>query len=1808
MRSSAHRLAGLGLVISGLALPVAAQEKPLPPPDRAPHLILAHNGPHAPVTALAFAPDAGTLYVGGFDKQVRRYELVKGKYVAAESIRVPIGPGNAGVVNALAVSPDGKWVAAAGRAPIRGEAWGAADDGVSEDLRHIPPLLRRDSGVVYLFDPAKPDGGKVIRGPRSGVRAVAFANPAPANGPVLVTAGIEWDDDAGKESGVVRAFDVTTGEERGFQRGLPTTEIPPGLAAWAVGPDNKVRVAVSWEKANWKDGGELLVWDIGGKVEKVPDTFFNAPLAVRVGKGGATEVISGGVELNGAKKNAGRLAVRSADPVGKPERLWLSGEAGATLGPLAVAPLTMKDIGDAIAVLAEVDPRPVGAAGRPTQLLLVGPRGGVIGKPISLVGVSDQSLPVLAASPDGRFVAVAGFTDNRVEVYNAAALAAGEPVVEQLKGGERGFSKVAFLVGEKLWLGGAGDTPEKGGVVLDLDRAVRAAAPPAAKDAIKVDAPAAGAAPKLLEADAAKKLPWRVVVAVGGAEKTVALPDGERATAAALLPGKPAWDATLGPVVAVAHVHDRSQTVLVTLYDAATAKPLFRLGGPTLPVRALAFSGTRPLLAAAGDDGTVAVWSMKNVARTLPTIEGLLVTARGGEVVVVAVQPDGPANGKLKVDDVIESVADATGVQKPVTTPIDFLLAVRALKVGDDAQVKVKGRAAVAVAVGTAIGGRHPLFTLWVDPVPKGGKHDWVGWTTSGPYDANGEAAEGRIGWLTSTGDPARPVTFAGANQYRKLFYKRDFIRRLVETADHRLADQMPPPRPAALVVTLPAGAKLGDGPLVVRETLDGLEVSLNDPDSVLDLDRAELRWQITGPAGGASALARVPFSSGRAGLDLSKHAWTRGEHRVHVTLFKSPSDEVPLLEVTFVVWFRPPAPVLTVKIDKVPAAGVEITTENDEVEVTATADAKANPDGAAVTLSWTDGGKPVVLTRKPDGTYGPAKVTLKAQGTTAILVTATNLGEGVKAADESHAIEVRVRKLVKIVPPTVKLLVLTPFDFRTATNEPYVVSTETATLTATVECATPLAAFEWKVGTAEWVVGKLDEKTKSATRELALPANGAPLVVEVRAKAVNGASATDSATISYQEIPAVSVTLPPAQVTAPELNLTGGLKVLGKRPFKVRVLVTSSRTGRTREFDSAVNAARTQWEAGVTLFPGENTLGYVVLYDNDRKELRREGLIDVRYVRPPLVAGGAPVDVGTGTVGDLALAVVSTADAPPSELSVNGARVGFRTHAKPIPLFGAKLWVLTARGVPVPAGADRLKPVAVAVRNAEGESRPVAVAVLGRVEVKVPPPEIRLTRDTGIIAHDQEVPAVGDGRFTFDLRVISESPLTRVEVWYGKSADIGTLQDGVKAAGAVPAPGGGFELTARPVLNLRPGTENHVRVVASSAGGTATVAFKVSFTPPPVQVVIDSINEPKGEPIAVMSGSAAELKVAGYVIEVEGRVIWYTDDLPVAKDQNLTVVFSANGVAHLPVTVPLPKEGKERKFSGRVYLNASGNPDPKVPAVTHVRADLRSGNRPVPLAQVGSKSAEFFVTSAAPLRDQRFHVLMLGVEVPEADRKPLVHSLVKAVGGTIPADNPNFTEGRFTHPRFSFAYLYSPRLGYTKGGDLNALLNAVRADIERRSKRQGEEWLNDVVVVYYQGGDWAEPDGRRYLHSATTLSGAAGKNRADYAIRMDNLPQTHGLLVALVNVAGDAETSGTLVIDIPYVRYAWENAANLAQILVQFAEAVKAERELRPILAAVNAGLSKAAIALVGKPDPSKVPDDVAKRELGGTNAKPMP
>ena len=173
----------------------AAHTQRLPPAERTPILVLDHAGPHAPVQALAFSPDAATLYVAGLDKVVRRYALKGGQYVAIEPLRVPVGTGLAGAINTMAVSPDGRWLAVAGRAPVRGEVWSGSEDGISITTQFLNRPMMQDFGVVYLFDMTNPQGGRVIRGPESAVAALAFANPAPADGHRLVTAGIEWDAD-----------------------------------------------------------------------------------------------------------------------------------------------------------------------------------------------------------------------------------------------------------------------------------------------------------------------------------------------------------------------------------------------------------------------------------------------------------------------------------------------------------------------------------------------------------------------------------------------------------------------------------------------------------------------------------------------------------------------------------------------------------------------------------------------------------------------------------------------------------------------------------------------------------------------------------------------------------------------------------------------------------------------------------------------------------------------------------------------------------------------------------------------------------------------------------------------------------------------------------------------------------------------------------------------------------------------------------------------------------------------------------------------------------------------------------------------------------------------------------------------------------------------------------------------------------------------------------------------------------------------------------------------------------------------------
>src|SRR5438094_8088098 len=104
-----------GMLALRVFFSVALAQAPLPLPvlDDKPSPQVDAGGPSAAVTALAFSADGETLYAAGLGKVVRVWTLQKEHFVLKTAYRVPVGPGNSGGVNAVALSPDGAWLAMA---------------------------------------------------------------------------------------------------------------------------------------------------------------------------------------------------------------------------------------------------------------------------------------------------------------------------------------------------------------------------------------------------------------------------------------------------------------------------------------------------------------------------------------------------------------------------------------------------------------------------------------------------------------------------------------------------------------------------------------------------------------------------------------------------------------------------------------------------------------------------------------------------------------------------------------------------------------------------------------------------------------------------------------------------------------------------------------------------------------------------------------------------------------------------------------------------------------------------------------------------------------------------------------------------------------------------------------------------------------------------------------------------------------------------------------------------------------------------------------------------------------------------------------------------------------------------------------------------------------------------------------------------------------------------------------------------------------------------------------------------------------
>ena len=156
-----------------------------------------------------------------------------------------------------------------------------------------------------------------------------------------------------------------------------------------------------------------------------------------------------------------------------------------------------------------------------------------------------------------------------------------------------------------------------------------------------------------------------------------------------------------------------------------------------------------------------------------------------------------------------------------------------------------------------------------------------------------------------------------------------------------------------------------------------------------------------------------------------------------------------------------------------------------------------------------------------------------------------------------------------------------------------------------------------------------------------------------------------------------------------------------------------------------------------------------------------------------------------------------------------------------------------------------------------------------------------------------------------------------------------------------------------------------------------------------------------------------------------------------------------------------------------------------------------------------------------------------------------------------------------------------------------------MEGEVRRTAARKGAEWVNDVVLIYYQGRDFVGGDGRRRLHTDASL-GYTGARADQLAVLVEELPPTPGVRLVLLNVVDPGAPQpavDALAVEPPMLRYRWRDPAAMTQLFALYEQAVKEQSKLGGVIDRVRDGIGK----LPAPAEPSeRVPLPVRERRIG--------
>ncbi|MEO8270089.1 MAG: hypothetical protein ABI557_10225, partial [Aureliella sp.] len=346
--------------------------------------------------------------------------------------------------------------------------------------------------------------------------------------------------------------------------------------------------------------------------------------------------------------------------------------------------------------------------------------------------------------------------------------------------------------------------------------------------------------------------------------------------------------------------------------------------------------------------------------------------------------------------------------------------------------------------------------------------------------------------------------------------------------------------------------------------------------------------------------------------------------------------------------------------------------------------------------------------------------------------------------------------------------------------------------------------------------------------------------------------------------------------------------------------------------------------------------------------------------------------------------------------------------------------------------------------------------------------------------------------------------------------------------------------------VHLQPGL-NTFQLIAENTDGLRARTLTVNFVPSPVALRLHDLSSAADPTVKFSLHHAADglwrldapLDVARCLIR--GSVRWsYADDASL-NDPNLKVWVAVNGFKQPVGLLPVAANPLEREFTCPIQLfRASGN-----------SIDISAPDLP----ELASSVAQAVVDCASPeLMRQRLHLAIVGVGVDRSQEQQLMQEAIASLSGSQLQHSAKRKEFTFQSPAFTECIGYGPYTGAVVSREkIGSLLEMIRLRIQQARSR---ETANDVMMIYYRGGEQVNNGGQFYLTTQQTQSSRQGEIIRDplqlkyFAVSSDSLsyfvdrcPGTQLLLLDVARAVAPKETLGHQPDFIPGAatfRYAW--------------------------------------------------------------------